>query len=55
MCQVGGDLTQVPSVASLLSDKSPYVQGAAGPWIQALLLRCGMLDAHQLRWLHVSL
>lgn len=27
--QVGGDLTQVPSVASLLSDKSPHVQGAA--------------------------
>jgi len=27
--KVGGDITQVPSVASLLSDKSPYVQGAA--------------------------
>ncbi|CAJ1443357.1 unnamed protein product [Effrenium voratum] len=27
--QVGGDITQVPSVAALLTDKSPHVQGAA--------------------------
>ena len=26
--QVGGDITQVPSVAALLTDKSPHVQGS---------------------------